>query len=341
MLALQTVAFSQATDPGSPSSKKDAAAAVDPLPNYPHPPDEPRSLFTQSKPIAVLPPLPGPYFEQDPLLDPPQFPATGCFADAEIGFFASHVKNHLVNAVQIGNNTPDIVQLPSASLDWTVSPRFEVGYRLPSGFGEFVMGYRFLVTEGSTNTIGLDGFANLKSRLDMNVFDWDYASREYSLWPNCEMKWRVGVRLAYVYFDSQSIEPIGLAAAGSGIFEQGESNSFVGFGPHAGVELSHHFGDTGLSLTGRVDFASLLGRIRQGFFEQSTTFNDGETRNSGSQGVPTVNVQAGLSWQPPQCKGVSFFLGYQYEHWWSIGQLGDSSAEVTDQGIFIRAAYNF
>ena len=36
-----------------------------------------------------------------------------------------------------------------ATLNWTVSPRFEAGYRLPSGFGEIDVSYRFLLTEGA------------------------------------------------------------------------------------------------------------------------------------------------------------------------------------------------
>ena len=39
-----------------------------------------------------------------------------------------------------------------AQLDWTVSPRFELGYRLPSGFGELDVAFRFLMTQGSGST---------------------------------------------------------------------------------------------------------------------------------------------------------------------------------------------
>jgi len=348
-LGLQSKTFGQAAEPAPAPSKFDLGnpPPIDPLPNFPRPLDEPRSLFTQPKPMPLPPPLPGPYFEQDPLLDPPQLPAPGLFATVETGYFASHVKNHLANFVSIGAGPPAFVQLPSATLDWTVTPRFEVGYRLPSGFGEFVMGYRFLVTEGSGSIFGPDGIAALKSRLDVNVFDWDYASREYSLWPHCDMKWRLGVRLSYVYFDSRADEPFGLAAAGTGVFERRVSNSFVGVGPHSGLELSRRMEGTGLAFTSKLDLGTHLGRIRQGFFEESTTLNaagqplTGETRNSGSQAVPTLNVQAGVSWQPPACPAAHFFLGYQYERWWTLGQLADSAAELTDQGIFLRAEFNF
>ena len=75
-----------------------------------------------------------------------------------------------------------------ATLDWTVSPRFEVGYRLPSGFGEVDVAYRFLLAEGSGSTTdpiaAPDATAALTSHLNINVGDVDYASRETSLGPN-------------------------------------------------------------------------------------------------------------------------------------------------------------
>src|SRR5262249_55901646 len=110
-------------------------------------------------------------------------------------------------------------------------PGFEVGYQLPSGFGEFVFGYRFLATSGTEQVLAFDHPATLDSRLEMHVFDLDYASREWSLWPDCGMKWRFGLRLASIYFDSHLGEPFAEAAASHGFFAEQDSNLFVGFGP--------------------------------------------------------------------------------------------------------------
>jgi ankyrin repeat protein len=65
----------------------------------------------------------------------------------------------------------DTITLQSAPLDWTVSPRFAVGYRLPSGFGEFSLGYRFLATQGADSSDQPLGPASLSSRLDINAVD--------------------------------------------------------------------------------------------------------------------------------------------------------------------------
>ena len=90
-----------------------------------------------------------PYFEKDPLLDPVCLPHPGWLFDVEMDILGTHVFNH------VGETDPTVVppgvngvNVPMATLNWTVSPRFEAGYRLPSGFGEFDVSYRFLLTNG-------------------------------------------------------------------------------------------------------------------------------------------------------------------------------------------------
>jgi hypothetical protein len=330
------------------------AAEPDVLPGFPRVPDAPRSLFEQPSPTPAYScaPLPGPYFERDPLLDPPPLPPPGWFTDAEIGIIVPHVKNRLADMVTIpGSAAPDTVHVPGADLNWTAAPHFEVGYRLPSGFGEFSLSYRFFTTEGSQLSIGPDGVAALKSRLTVNMGDLDYASREFWTFqcPHCYLKWRFGLRAVGTYFDARCDEPFDEAAAGSGVFERKTSNNFWGLGPHMALELTRRLQGSGLSFVGRVDGATILGRIRQNFFEESTTpgpngqFLAGNTRQSVSQDVPIINVFAGFSWQPPGYEYFRLYAGYEYEYWWNIGR--DSSTlsrgELSDQGIVLGAEFNF
>jgi hypothetical protein len=326
------------------------AAAFNPLPNLPQPPDQPRSL-TAPAPAALYEsaPLPGPYFEQDPLLDPPQLPPPGWFADVDVLVAKAHVKNKLTNA-SIAGGAAGVVRLPSAPLDWTVAPRFEVGRTLPSGFGAVALSYRFLTTAGNGFTPGLDAPAVLRSRQDLNIVDLDYISHELSLWPKWDMTWRVGGRLGYAYFDSRADEPFDAAAAGSGVFEQRNSNRFLGFGPHGGVEVDRRVQGTGLSLFASSDFWIDVGRIRQTFNEVTTTLGpDGlpttrATSVSSSQAVPVLNLQAGLRWRPPDVPNCELFLGYEYEYWWNVGRFSrtpDSRGTLWDQGTLLRAEFNF
>jgi hypothetical protein len=283
--------------------------------------------------------LPEPYFVQDRLLDPPDFPQPGWVFAADVGLVGPHIIGTLTNTLPNG----DTVRLPVAGFDWTAAPRVQAGYRLPSGVGELALAYRFLTTTGNGATSGLDAPACLHSRLDFNVVDFDYLSREFSLLPHWDMKWHVGLRYLNLYFDSRADEPFDLAVAGSGVFEQRFSNSYWGIGPHAGLELARPFEGSGLSFVGRVDAAGVLGRIRQGFFEKSVTFVDTSSRISSSQEVPSLDLQAGLSWTPPQWQQAELFVGYDFEYWWHVGNLSaaGTSAQMSVQGVLLRLAINY
>lgn len=337
--------------PTSPSARLAGVQEPDPLPGLPRPPDAPASLYQQPPPAPayICAPLPGPYFERDLRLDPPSLPWPGWVADVELAIVGPHVKNNLTDTVQIGSRLPDTVQLPSANLDWTVSPRFQLGYRLPSGFGAIVLGYQFLATEGSGSLSGPDGVASLRSRLDVNIADLDYTSWEISLWPHWDMKWWFGLRLANLFFDSQAQESFAAAAAGSGVFAMHTTNHYLGGGPHYGLELRRRWEDAGLSLVARVDGATFLGQTHQRFEEASTLTGPGgvqligENNRGNPQTVPTLGVFLGVNWQPPHYPNLSLSAGYEYEYWWNAGRLSTtmSRGEWNDQGILLRAGLNF
>jgi hypothetical protein len=307
----------------------------------------PLSLFAQpptSTPSAR--PVPGPYFEPDPLLDaPPTTP--GWFGEVELGVLIPHSKIAPSGTVRLRGADPSAVSLPSADLDWTVAPRFEAGYRLPSAFGAFSLAYRFLASEGTSNVPADVGTATLRSRLDFNLIDLDYSSRELiSLGPQWDMKWRLGGRLTFLYYDTRLEKSNDLAAATDGALDVQTSNSFVGFGPHTALELGRRFGDTGLSLGGKVDFGLILGRIRQGFHE--TALNGGGLNyQSSSQTVPMISGQLGLAWEPcchgEQGADFRLFVGYQFEYWANIGRFssGDSRGDLTIQGFVLRGGFDF
>jgi hypothetical protein len=336
----------------SADGRAEAPAPSDALPPLPHPPDEPRSLFQEApaRPPYACADLERPYFQRDDLLDPPQFPPPGWFAAVDGTLVVPHVKNRVSVPVPNAAGGFDTVRLPGADLDWTVAPRLALGYRLPSAFGEFALGYRFLNSEGTGDFVGVDGPAALKSRLTINQIDFDYISREFSLWPHCDLKWWAGLRWANVYFDSRADEPIDLAVFGSGVLERRTTNSWWGIGPHVGVEVARRLERTGLSLFARLDGSTQLGRIRQGGFEVFTSLSPNglpltaQAHSSASQDVPILTAETGLTWQPRGYQDVHFFLGYQYQYWWNVGRLNispDSRGELSVQGLLLRAEFNF
>jgi hypothetical protein len=286
------------------------------------------------------PPLPPGYHDplpdHDALLNPSAAPP-GWFGAVEVDVVAPHLKNGLSGTVSFGNLGTDTVQLPSIPLDWAAAPRFDLGYRFADNCGDIVMSYRFLDTEGRADILDYDPLGDgwMRTRLDLNVFDFDYGTPALPLGPRAELKGRLGVRLADVYFD---------AHAAGGMLEQHLSNEFIGAGPHAGLDLWYRFPVPGLGLFARLEGALPVGHVHQRF-EESFTFNDGSVIGaSASQGstrlVPTVNAQLGLGWQPPGTR-LRFSVGYEYEYWWGLGHAGGSSAELFDQGAFFRAEFRF
>jgi hypothetical protein len=273
----------------------------------------------------------------NPDLDGPRY-NLGWFATVDVDLLGSHVDNKLNNTVSVfGTIAP--VALPSANLNWTASPRFEVGYRFGQAAGELVLSYRFLATSGSATTPDFDPAGNpglLRSRLAMNIIDVDYAALEPSLLPWFEMKWRVGLRVASLFFDSDEA---------SSLLEQHVSNSFTGVGPHAALDLWHPIAASRFGIFCKVDAAGAFGTVQQGFEETITGTGSGSTRTN--QFMPTImlNVQAGIGWAPRDNWRFSF--GYTYEHWWDAAYTPapnggfQSTGDVATQGVFFRAEWKY
>ena len=341
--------------PGSAVASLVGSPEPDPLPGLPRPPDQPASLLqpAPAEPVYGCPELERPYFERDPRLDPVELPQPGWLFDAELDIMGSSVVSRVgETAVPIAG----VVSVPMAALDWTVSPRFEAGYRLPSGFGELDIAYRFLLAEGTGSThsgsvASPDAAAVLKSHLNMNVGDVDYASRETSLGPNWDMKWRIGLRTADVFFDSQADELFAAAAApgASGIFQRSISNNFWGIGPHAALELKLRRNPWGLGWVGRLDAGLLFGDVRQRFVQVPTTPGPSAvTEFDMDEQVPMLSGFLGVDWCPPCHPNLDLLLGYTAEYWWNVGRLSDpdlyngqSAGEVGIEGVQLRLEYNY
>lgn len=337
-----------------------------PAPPGPYPGAMPPTQFAPVPQLAPYTPYEdqnGPLLRGDPLLDRPEAPP-GWFAALEANVLGVHIKNRVtapvllefpralgVDYVLPGTGPIPItnqVQLPTAELEWAGAPRIELGYRFAQGFGEILVSYRSLVSTGQAILTGFDVDGSdglLDSRLNMNVVDLDYASREYSLGPCWDMKCKVGARFASVYFDSR---------ATGNVLEQRTSNDFRGAGPHLGLDLRRRFLEVpGLGFYSRLEGAALLGEIKQSveetflfsgapFFMPAGRLVGGGTTQRGSQAVPVVQLQVGLSWTPPWAGNwLQFVGGYEIENWWYLGQLNASRAELLDQGVFFRAEWSF
>jgi hypothetical protein len=346
MMAAGPIAFGQAQAPlpaPRPMGPGDPVSAI-PVNGDPHawPPPEYKYPATHE---------PLPFSEPDPLLDAPELPPPGWFANVEATVIGTHLRNKLVNSVTVG---PLIhtVHAEGADLDWTVAPRFDVGYRVPDGFGEFLVSYYELGTDGQADVLGPAAATHLKSRLDINEVDLVYSTREITLIPPWDMRWKVGVRGLNVFFDAASdqvstehpaipdILPLGSTS-------QRTSSDFLGAGPLIGLELTCKTGMSGLVFWGHAEGAYLWGHLHQEFAETlrgaGTGPLEGLADTTTTQGVAVVNAQAGLRWTPSDCNYARFFLGYEFDYYTQVGRDDNtgSRGDIYQHGVFFRGEFNF
>jgi hypothetical protein len=321
------------TPPVAPSLPAPGPGAPWPPPEYKLPPlDE-----------SLTRPAPG-----DPLLDYPVLPPPGWFANVEVGVLAAHFKNRMQGNVPIAGGV-DTIHVPGASLDWAAAPRFEIGYRMPRGFGEFLASYQFLNTQGQGDLSSDLGVAHLKSRLTQNVLNVDYANTR--LLPNTGFLgegWLIGghagVQVMAIYYEARS-DQRGLDGTVTG---QQMTNNLVGAGPHVQLDLWRRLGASGLAFYGSIEGASIYGHQEQSFTETilapGAAAVGGTSRLAGpSQGVAVLGARLGFSWTPPRNRAIRFFLGYQFNEWWQLGRnsTNGSEGDLTEHGIFFRGEFTF
>jgi hypothetical protein len=337
------------------------------LKTLPHPPDEPRSLFAPASEQAPPPPDLERYFERDPLLDPPQWGNTGWFTDFQLGVIkpvldfgqvrtllplrtvgvppaapAFPLKTHAVAAAAAARTPSPVVAPGAGKLPWTVAPRIEIGYRLPSGFGGFSFSDRFFSASSTAPFAGPVGDTTRSTRLGVNYCDWDYFSNEFTPWNsptvNWTLVWRAGVRLQETWTTVLADKPFAEAATTNGVFIQGSSNYTVGAGPHFAVNVERTHLPSGLQFIARLDIADTFSRTRQMFAASTTAIGANGIPERGVFGqnfwnqIPILNYQVGLGWKPPSNPNISFYMGYVYEFWWQFASNMNELNPFVNQG---------
>jgi hypothetical protein len=266
-------------------------------------------------------------------------PTPGFFGGVEFGLSFPHVSNGLMSPVTIQPfGVGDTVTLPAAGLDSTTAPQVTLGYRLRDDLGAILLTYRNLSADGRELVTNFDfaGDGVVFSRLDINTVGLAYSTNEHPLGALWAMRWELGAKLSSIYFDSY----------GQGqVIGQRVSDHFVGAGPAVALDLTREIPRTGLALYSRAAFAELLGTITQHYSE---TVGDprqpdgfGGTDQRGSQGVPVLALQTGLSWLARPDGRYRLTAGYSFEHYWAVGKIGPTHGDVMAQGLFLRAEFNY
>jgi hypothetical protein len=283
----------------------------------------------------------------------PGGPKPGLFGGIDFSLLFPHVKHDIRGSVPINLDRVSIdavplaassmlrmiddVRLPFAQQDATLAPKFMLGWRFDDGRGAVQVTYRNLATEGAGWLENFDslGEGALFSRIDLNEVGLNYSTSEQPLGALWAIRWEVGARLATIYHDSRVF---GRALG------QRTTNYFIGAGPQIALDVTREIPNSGFALYTRIDGAELLGRTEQKFSERlgdpDAPWAFGFSQQDGSQAVPYLGVQAGLSW-------LSHFgqyrvtAGYEFNQWWNTGRLGDSRGYLQAQGLFLRTEFNY
>jgi hypothetical protein len=294
----------------------------------------PPGWISGSDPVGI----PG---EKGEILDPRFYPPPGWFTSAGVGIVKPHLLNQVNGQVPI-NGGLDTVKLPTAPLDWTATPRVGVGYRFANA-GELLFSYQSVLSSGTTSLPNFDAVGNgsLHSRLNLNLVNLDWISRENSFGPNWGMKWLAGIAYTNMYVDS--------TATGQALTQR-TANLINTAGAHAGLDLNWALPYPGLSLFGRMDGMFMVGPVNQSV-EETIGPVSGRTNNIYIPGVNsftnTVNpmvliLEGGVSYTPPSVsRWLRFTAAYHFEHWWDVGMPLSSDVQLTIQGIILRAEINF
>jgi hypothetical protein len=285
----------------------------------------------------------GPLLHGDALLDYPPWAPPGWYAGVEVDLVGPHIKNRMFQFVG-----PDLVHL-ATPLDWTAAPEFTLGYRFGQAGGELLVTYRSLDSSGSGTAPAFDAAGSpgaLRGHVDLHVVNFDYASREFSLGPVCDMKWFAGLTWATVDFHSN---------AESALMAQAVSNNYWGLGPHFGLNLSRTFCPTGIDVLCRFDIAWLYGPVTETFQEffspaglavQVPPGSDlgGEFRQRHNHLTPVPRLEVGVGWRPPGYEQLHFATGYLLEQWFDFENNDGpppSRGGMTIQGVFVRGEWRY
>jgi hypothetical protein len=331
-----------------------------PVPVTPPPPQQPEPQF-QTPPVYLPPagnqpppPIGGPVVPPTPPfcspapggdIGPAALPrigggsaGSGFYGNLELFVLWPQLRGSLSGPVTVGGKT-ETVFLGNAGLDATGSPLFELGYRISDEIGAVAISYRSVVATG-TDTVALydvDGPGFLRTLINFNVVDLDYASPVIHIAPLWDLAWRGGVRIAACYSSDEIL---------GGFKEEEATNNFVGAGPFGAVEVGRSIPlIPGLAATAKIDGSLLFGNISQSYQEVFALPGGqlgGADRINHFQTVETFTLDIGLSYSPPgAAHWARFGFGYQFEYWWNLGTTGGSHLDYLSNGLYFRGEFNF
>jgi hypothetical protein len=290
----------------------------------------------------------------------------GWFADVDVTAFKPKVRGTFNSQTFLDGTFPgNPVSLGPGTMDWSLMPKIELGYRYEHGLGDLRMSYRRFDASGTDPIAGFDssGVGTQNTSVKINIIDLDFfGSLEFNaesmpvimtllkspfrwglgkptvrnrLVPPLEMRWFFGFRYANLAYDT--------VGHGDLLLEHVHER-FEGAGVHFGIDLNERLPtEAPLFLHARAEGSGIYGLMSQQFTRQVAggAGATGGFSNDGI-GVPTVTLELGVAWVPnwPN-RDIRATLAYQYEEWFSWAQVGSTNADLFSNGILLRGEYKF
>jgi hypothetical protein len=233
----------------------------------------------------------------------------------------------------------------SPRLDWTVSPRFELGFANRGPWNPYI-GYRALYSDHGDQV-----FEPLSSTTvsfgrstELHTIDLGAKTEVFPLFSVLQAQWDLSARISVLDFH----DVFDIDFAGNGFISGHAREQFVGAGPRGGLKLALPFRDTGWSLAGQMDGGVEWGGYRMNW--QSVT-SDGQNLEPDGGHASKGGIlwhaggQVGLQYAWPVCNPrIVYSMGYMYEAFFSkeLGFLnGDDRGRFDYHGPFVRFEWRF
>lgn len=269
---------------------------------------------------------------------------SGWYVALGVGLVKPHINSRITSERPLDPALPSATHVPNAPLDWTGMPDIKIGYRFAGSQDEIRVRYQGVFSQGVQYFTNYDawGPGAVRSRLDFNMIDVDYVSREFINWmmgpaPPRYLDFLFGLRTGNICFDSFGV--------GTQVIVQGMRNSFAGIGPHIGMDYSRALFGPRIGAYLLLDAAGLLGALHQDFvdvrFLDDGSIAGGRLRSRDCIGVGTLQIEPGLRFLPLPDPRFRVSIGYTWQRWWFLGNSLPSDADLTFQGIMFRGEFSF
>lgn len=326
-----------------------------------NPPERPRRFpdLTGTNPVSpqktdlggiyvpnLLPGITGPEFKEG---ERPQTPRPADPTEREGFYFTQDlfiVKPNMLGTMQIspkeapwnGGILPQPspysnILFPMASLEWTVSPTFDLGYRLPGQQGEFALNYQFLVSQGFSSASYLGLASQVKSRITQNEVDFLYRSAPTAFGPRLDIRFEIGAKMGFFFYDTLASNALGEGHA---------SNYFFGGGPRFRIDGDFHItSNKRWRWINGLEISALMGQIQQSYSNSVGPYDFAVTAPKTTTTLPVLKYQTGILWVPSFTEGFSVLAGFELDEYWQILKQNQSSGRLQNLGILLQGRLDF